>query len=309
MYVHPSSLIMTNKIGRDTKIWAFCNILEGATIGKSCNICDHVFVENDVVIGDRVTVKCGVQLWDGLRVEDDVFIGPNVTFTNDKFPRSKAHQEKVLVTTVCQGSSIGANSTILPGITIGKNAMVGAGSVVTKDVPPNSIVMGNPARVTAYVDISKPIQADVIPTDNLHENEVVDSVVNGVKIIYLSEHEDIRGTLNVGEYLKHVPFPVKRFFLVYKVPTKEVRGEHAHKLQHQFLVCVHGSMNVILDDGQKRCEVELSRPSVGIYIPPLTWGIQYKYSNDAVMLALASDYYDPADYIRDYDEFKKYLTR
>jgi UDP-2-acetamido-3-amino-2,3-dideoxy-glucuronate N-acetyltransferase len=145
-YQHPQSLVETEKIGDNTRIWAFVHVLPGAQIGSDCNICDHTFIENDVVIGNRVTIKCGVQIWDGLRIEDDVFVGPNVTFTNDLFPRSK--QEFVLLqTTVKQGATIGANATILPGITIGENAMVGAGSVVTKDVPPKVLVIGNPARV------------------------------------------------------------------------------------------------------------------------------------------------------------------
>jgi UDP-GlcNAc3NAcA epimerase len=138
------------KIGERTRIWAFAHILSGAKIGADCNICDHVFIENDVYVGDRVTIKCGVQLWDGLRVADDVFIGPNATFTNDIFPRSKHYQEKFLQTHIQAGASIGANATILAGITIGEKAMIGAGAVVTKDVPSYAIVVGNPARIIRY---------------------------------------------------------------------------------------------------------------------------------------------------------------
>ena len=145
-FKHPQALVETDKIGTDTRIWAFVHILPGAQIGADCNICDHVFIENDVVVGNRVTIKSGVQLWDGLRVEDDVFIGPNATFSNDRFPRSK-QPFNLLVTIVKKGASIGANATILPGITIGENAMVGAGAVVTKDVPPNALVVGNPAII------------------------------------------------------------------------------------------------------------------------------------------------------------------
>ena len=145
-FKHPSAIVETDKIGKGSRVWAFTHILPGAQIGVDCNVCDHVFVENDVVIGDRVTIKCGVQIWDGLRLEDDVFIGPNATFTNDMFPRSKQEFELVL-TCVKKGASIGANATILPGITIGENAMVGAGAVVTKDVPSGTLVVGNPAKV------------------------------------------------------------------------------------------------------------------------------------------------------------------
>jgi acetyltransferase-like isoleucine patch superfamily enzyme len=150
-FKHPQALVETEKIGDNTRIWAFTHLLPGAKIGSDCNICDHVFIENDVIIGDRVTIKCGVQIWDGLRLHDDAFIGPNATFTNDLFPRSKQDFE-LRITTVEACASIGANATILGGVTIGAGAMVGAGAVVTKDVPPRAVVVGNPARVVRYLE-------------------------------------------------------------------------------------------------------------------------------------------------------------
>jgi acetyltransferase-like isoleucine patch superfamily enzyme len=150
-YVHPNALVETTNIGDGSRIWAFVHILPKAKIGSDCNICDHVFIENDVTVGDRVTVKCGVQLWDGVHLEDDVFVGPNATFTNDMFPRSK-QSFTLQQTIVKRGASIGANATILPGITIGEKALVAAGSVVTRDVPPFSLVMGNPARVVKSLE-------------------------------------------------------------------------------------------------------------------------------------------------------------
>lgn len=149
--IHKSSDVQSKQIGNGTKIWQFCVVLLGAKIGSDCNICSHCFIENDVVVGDRVTVKCGVQLWDGLRIEDDVFIGPNVTFSNDKYPKSKQYPDEFLKTVVKRGASIGANATILPGITIGQNAMVAAGAAVTKDVPAGVLVMGVPAKVVREV--------------------------------------------------------------------------------------------------------------------------------------------------------------
>ena len=151
-FQHPQSLVETERVGRGTRVWAFAHVLPGAAIGEDCNICDHVFIENDVVVGDRVTVKCGVQLWDGVTLEDDVFVGPNATFTNDLFPRSRQYVEQFSRTLVRKGASIGANATLLAGITVGADAMVGAGAVVTKDVPPGAIVVGNPARIKGYVD-------------------------------------------------------------------------------------------------------------------------------------------------------------
>jgi len=147
--IHPTAEVQTDKIGRNTRIWQCCVILKGAVIGDACNINFNVFIENDVVVGNRVTIKPGVQLWDGIHVEDEVFIGPNVTFTNDAVPRSKPY--KYLYTTVKKGANIGANATILPGITIGAYAMIGAGSLVTKNVPPHELWYGNPAVHKGFV--------------------------------------------------------------------------------------------------------------------------------------------------------------
>lgn len=133
-------------------MWGFSVILPGARIGRDCNICSHTFIEDDAVIGDRVTIKNGVQVWKGVTIEDDVFLGPNATFTNDRFPRGREKPESLLETLVCRGATIGANATILPGLSIGRNALVGAGAVVTRSVPANAIVVGNPARIRGYVN-------------------------------------------------------------------------------------------------------------------------------------------------------------
>lgn len=174
VFVHPRALCETDNVGHGTRIWAFAYVLPGARIGSDCN---NVFIENDVLVGSRVTVKCGVQLWDGVTLEDDVFVGPNATFTNDVFPRSK------------------------------------------------------------------------------------------------------------------------------DVPSAEVRGEHAHRSCHQFFVCPRGEVSIVADDGTNREEFVLDAPTKGIYLPPMVWGIQYRYSGDAILLAFASHHYDVADYIRDYEQF------
>ncbi|HYC49733.1 MAG TPA: acyltransferase [Gemmatimonadaceae bacterium] len=145
-FVHPLADVADCTIGERTRVWQFVVILAGATIGADCNVCAQTLVEGDVQVGDRVTLKSGVQLWDGLRVEDDVFIGPNVTFTNDLFPRSRVRPEAFAQTRICRGASLGAGAVVLPGVTIGAGALVGAGAVVTRDVAPGSVVVGNPAR-------------------------------------------------------------------------------------------------------------------------------------------------------------------
>lgn len=144
--IHPTAEVLTKSIGDGTMIWQYCVILSNAVIGENCNINYNVFIENDVVIGNNVTIKPGVQIWDGLTIEDNVFIGPNVTFTNDKHPISKNKDYELLKTVIKKGASIGANSTILPGITINENAIIGAGSVVTKNVPEGETWFGNPAQ-------------------------------------------------------------------------------------------------------------------------------------------------------------------
>jgi len=149
--IHPSAQTQGASIGSRTSVWQFCVILPEAQIGCDCNISAHVLIENDVVIGSRVTIKSGVQLWDGTRIEDDVFIGPNATFTNDRAPRSRKTRRHLLVTRVQRYATIGANATILPGLSIGKAAMVSAGAVVTRDVPDYALVIGNPARRKGWV--------------------------------------------------------------------------------------------------------------------------------------------------------------
>lgn len=298
-FVHPMGICESQKIGARTTVWAFAHVLPKAQIGMDCNICDHVFVENDVIVGDRVTIKSGVQLWDGIRLGSDVFIGPNVTFSNDKFPRSKQYPPKFPLTHVSDGASVGANATILPGITIGKRAMVGAGAVVTRDVPPNAIVVGNPARISGYVDSirnAKPPRHGVQPQES-------SACIAGARAVRLPLIVDLRGSLTFGEFSKDIPFVPRRYFLVFDVSSSEIRGEHAHRRCEQFLVCVKGSCALVLDDGTARQEIMLNSPQIGVYIPPMIWGIQYKYSADAVLMVFASEFYDAEDYVRDYDEF------
>lgn len=150
-FKHEKAQVETENIGENTRIWAFSYILSGAQIGSNCNICSHTFIEGDVTVGDNVTIKSGVYIWDGVKIASNVFIGPNVTFTNDLLPRSKRFLDKYLETTICEGASIGANSTIIAGLTIGKYALVGAGSVVTKDIPNNTLWYGNPAVFKGFI--------------------------------------------------------------------------------------------------------------------------------------------------------------
>ncbi len=303
-FAHPESRVESSDIGARTRVWAFAHILKGARIGSDCNVCDHTFVEGGAVVGDRVTLKCGVQLWDGVTLEDDVFVGPNATFTNDPFPRSRRKPVQFTRTVVRRGASIGANATILPGITIGAGAMVGAGAVVTRDVPAGAIVVGNPAAVSGYVD-ERASGRGRLRTREIRPGQTVEEtpLIGGARLYELPRITDPRGHLSFAEIHQSLPFPVVRYFLVYGVPSREVRGEHAHRTLDQFLVCVHGSCSVRLFDGDASEEILLNRPDLGLHVPPLVWTTEYRYSADAVLLVLASDIYKEDDYVRDLDEY------
>lgn len=304
-FIHPQGICDATEIGEGTTIWAFAHVLAGARIGKNVNINDHVFIENDVVVGDRVTVKSGVQLWDGIELHDDVFVGPNATFTNDRFPRSKQYPDEFPKTIVEKSASIGGGAVILPGIRIGQNAMVGAGAVVTRDVPPFAIVVGNPARITGYADATG--KRMMAPVDEA-PREAGTSTRSGGLLVPLRKATDMRGSLVVAEFGADLPFAPQRFFTVFDVPSRDVRGEHAHRECEQFLVCLKGSVKAIVDDGASREEYLLDSPDVGLHMPAMTWGTQYAYSADAVLAVFASLPYDNSDYIRTYAEFQEAIA-
>ena len=289
------------RIGPRTRVWAFAHVLPGAVVGADGNLCDHTFVEGAVRIGDRVTVKCGVYLWDGVVLEDDVFVGPCAAFTNDKFPRSRQRPARYLETVVGQGASIGANATLLPGVRIGKHALVGAGAVVTRDVPAYAIVKGNPARIAGYVDAAAPAARPAVAARRKSAGSAT-----GARLLDVPNFSDMRGDLGVLECGPALPFAVKRLFYVYNVPGSEVRGAHAHKRCHQFLVAVAGSLHVVADDGATREEFVLDSPRRGLYLPAGVWGTQYRYAPGTVCLVLASRPYEAADYVRDYDDYLRW---
>ncbi|MGB3072237.1 MAG: WxcM-like domain-containing protein, partial [Ottowia sp.] len=196
---------------------------------------------------------------------------------------------------------------VAPGVRIGEHAQVEPGAVVTRDVPPNAVVQGHPAVITGYVDAPArlPYSAEA-PAGSAAQAApgVSASVVRGVQLHHLREVQDMRGFLCAAEFDANLPFVPRRCFWVYAVPNQQIRGEHAHRRCAQFLVAVTGRLRVVADDGERREEFWLDRPHLGLYLPPMTWGIQYGYSEDAVLMVLASDPYEPQDYIRDYAEFQ-----
>ncbi|WP_308219940.1 WxcM-like domain-containing protein [Roseomonas populi] len=286
--IHPQALCESERIGEGTRVWAFAHILPGAVIGADNNICDGVFIENDVVTGDRVTVKCGVQLWDGLRVEDDVFIGPNATFTNDMFPRSRVQRDALPPTTVRRGASIGANATILPGLTVGPGAMVGAGTVITADVPANAVVVGNPARIVGYAGVEAAVPARALPEDG------------PCRVLTTESHRDSRGRLSPWPLESSLPFTPRRLYVIDGAPDGWARGGGAYRRSHQFLVATKGAVTIAMDDGRRRLAVRLEGPDTGLHVPPGVWTLQYAHTSDAALLVLASEPYDPEERMADY---------
>lgn len=290
-FIHPRALCETAHIGHGTRIWAFAHILPGARLGADCNVCDGVFIENDVRVGDRVTVKCGVQLWDGVDVEDDVFIGPNATFTNDAFPRSRVARTPTAPIRLRRGCSIGANATILPGVVVGPGAMIGAGTVVTQDVPANAVVVGNPARIADYAGA----QDCGNPT----------SLRNGdaARPIQVEAFRDARGRLAHWPIDGVLGFVPRRMYIVDGAPDGGARGGGAYRRSQQLLIATQGSLKVALDDGRSRAVVTLSDTAVGLHVPAMVWTLQFGHSADAALLVLASEPYAAEERISDYAVF------
>jgi UDP-2-acetamido-3-amino-2,3-dideoxy-glucuronate N-acetyltransferase len=310
-FVHSQGICESEDVGAGTRIWAFAHVLPGARIGRDCNICDHVLIEGDVVLGDEVTIKSFVQIFEGFRAGSRVFIGPNATFANDLRPRSKAYPAAFLTTILEDDVSIGANATILPGLKIGRGAMVGAGAVVTRDVPPYATVVGNPAIIIGYQDTDRtaPPPANSAPSNlGAKIGDRIELGVGGCFQERLPNFVDLRGALTPLEMNRGLPFVPARVFLVYDVKSNHVRGEHAHRTCDQFLIAAHGGVSVVMDDTLKRVEVRLTDPSIGLYLPKMIWGTQYKFDPESVLMVLASRPYEADDYIRDYDQFRQLVT-
>ena len=248
-------------------------------------------VAPEVVLPGDLEIKSGAYLPAGVVLASGCRIGPNVAFVEGA---------PIIVK---RGVHIGANATILPGVTLAAHCVVRPGAVVGRSVPPGAIVEGNPAAITGYVD-TQAGPAGVLHAPAAPSRSRTEALApSGVMLHHFPVIPDLRGNLTVGEFGREIPFTPLRWFMVFGVPSREVRGEHAHHTCHQFLLCLRGSCAVVADDGRQRVEVLLDAPQRGLYLPPMTWGIQYKYSADAMLMVFASHHYDAADYIREYDEF------
>jgi carbonic anhydrase/acetyltransferase-like protein (isoleucine patch superfamily) len=263
-----------------------------AGISRSAFVPTGANVASDVFVGELAI------LVDGLTIEEDVRIGAGVIFATDGKKR----------TIVKAGSRVAAGAVIGAGIELGRKCEVRAGSVVLDSVPANAIVQGNPAQIIGYNTESELVSfkgdshaasTGQFPTDS----SVTPLGVGGAALHRMKKVVDMRGSITVGEVGREVPFKPERYFIIFDVPNQELRGAHAHRVCHQFLICVRGSSRILVDDGVNRREVILDRPEIGVYMPPMIWGTQYRYTVDAVLLVFASHHYDANDYIRSYDQF------
>ena len=296
--IHPSAVCESSEIGPATRVGAFAFIAKTVKIGRNCVIGPHVCIERDAVIGDQVIIRTAAQISAGTIIEDNVLIDAHATIA---FSQNSGQDSAVNDPTMLRrGCVIGAQATIHAGVCIGEHAVVEAGAVVTRSVQPSAIVAGNPASVRAFVTT----QANPLSIDSSRPQVLVKrSAIRGVATYEMPLFRDPRGNLTVGEFERTLPFIPKRFFMSLDVPSFDLRGEHAHRTCHQFLLCVYGSCAVVVDDGVNREEFFLDRPTFGIHIPPMVWATEYKHSADSRLLVLASEYYDPTEYIRDYRAF------
>ena len=246
-------------------------------------------------ISAQAQILAGAYVGPGVGVADGVSVGPNACLIGGPGEGGE-------YTDIQSGAVIGGNATVAAGVRIGLHAHVAPGAVVTRSVPPYAIVQGNPARIVGYVN-AEAGDARAEATHMPDRPGAQGTRVKGVTLHRFRHVPDLRGSLSVGEFEREIPFLPRRYFLVFDVPTAETRGEHAHLECHQFLIAVSGKVSVVADDGTVREEFLLDRPNVGVYLPPMTWGIQYRYTPDAVLLVFASHYYAADDYIRDYDRF------
>ena len=284
--VHPTADVATSNIGSQTRILQFSVVKKEVIVGDHCQIDSHCMIQTGVEIGDRVSIGSGVCLAKEVEVGSDVEIGSNCTVGGDN--------ASALPTVIRDGAALGANVTVAPGVEVGQYSRIEAGSVVTNSVPPGATVVGNPAVMQ-----NAPLRTGDSPT----VSPLRASEIHGVKFLSLQEIQDMRGTLTVCQWNQQLPFSPRRVFFLHGVPNENVRGAHAHKECDQALVCFNGSVNVLLDDGQRREEVILDSSTTGLLIPAGIWATQYRYSSNAMLVVFASHDYDADDYIRNYEDF------
>lgn len=301
-FIDPSARFEAEGLGAGSRVLAYVRVAPGVSIGANCVLHDHAVLLGPVVLEDAVDVQVGAQLLGRIRLEQGVRVGAGAIVGEEDADREAGE------IVIHRFAAIGANVTVLPGVVVGRRAVVEAGSVVAQSVPANAIVSGNPATIVAYVDSGQEATAPEAVTPPVAGPAITPTNVEGVTLHGLTYARDLRGSLTAVEFAD-LPFAPRRLFTVFDVPSESVRGAHAHHGCSQFLVCLAGTVSCLVDDGSAREDVRLADSRIGLHIPPMIWGTQWKYTRDAVLLVLASHPYDPADYIRDYEEFLEELQR
>jgi acetyltransferase-like isoleucine patch superfamily enzyme len=300
-FIDSSARFEGGSLGDGSRVLAYVRAGPDVVVGRNCVVHEHAVLLGDVVLEDDVEVLTGAQLLGNVRIEQGVSVGA-AAVVGGTAPDAG-------LTSVRRFASIGANVTVHPGVVIGRRAVVEPGSVVTESVPANAIVTGNPATIVAYVESGhEAASRELVVPAPIGRGAKIESRVRGVSLHGLTHARDLRGSLTAAEFAD-LPFAPQRMFTVYDVPSESVRGAHAHRACSQFLVALAGELSCLVDDGSDREEIRLAKPDVGLHIPPMIWGTQWRYTRNAVLLVFASHPYDAADYIRDYEEFLEEADR
>lgn len=299
-FVDPSASFEGAELAAGSRVLAYARVGPGVAIGRNCVIHEHAVLMGAVALEDDVAIQTGAQLLGRIRIEEGVTVGAGAVLGGAP---DASEADEILVH---RFASIGANVTVLPGLSVGRRAVVAPGSVVTDNVPANAVVSGNPATIVSYVDAGQEATAREVVVPAAVGPGTTETRVRGVSLHRLTYARDLRGSLTAAEF-SGLPFAPSRLFTVYDVPSESVRGAHAHRMCAQFLVCTFGGVSCLVDDGSAREEIRLASPDVGLHIPPMIWGTQWRYTRDAVLLVLASHPYDAADCIRDYEEYLEAL--
>ena len=290
--IHDTAVYQPDCIGAGCTIGAFSYIAPTARIGSGCVVAEHVVVGPAVHLGDGVRIGAGAQLLGAVTVSDEAVIEAQATILGPD-----SHEDAR--TTIGPRARVRAGAVIEAGVSLGADCVVEVSAAVGRPVPSYAIVAGNPAHITGYVATPGPTG-----THHVHVAEAGgESVVHGVKLVRLTAAVDLRGQLVAAQAPDQIPFDPSRIFVVFGVPSQEVRGEHAHRECAQFMIAASGAVSILVDDGQNREEFRLESRDMGLLVPPMTWGVQYKYTPDAALLVLASRPYEAHDYIRDYETF------
>ena len=301
-FIDPSARFEADVLGEGSRVAAYVHVAAGVTVGKNCVLHDHAVLVGDVVLEDDVEVHAGARILGRVHAEEGASIGAGAVVGVES-PAGDGGTDGVVIR---RFASLGANVTVSPGVVVGRRAVVEGGAVVRQSVPANAIVSGNPATIVSYVDSGREADPTHVVSPPAQVVGLTETRVRGVTLHGLTNARDLRGSLMATEF-SGLPFAPRRLFTVYEVPSESVRGAHAHRECSQFLVCLAGGVSSLVDDGSAREEIHLASPEVGLHIPPMIWGTQWRYTRDAVLLVLASHPYDAADYIRDYEEFLEEL--